>query len=197
MAITNHSDANHLRTKPRLIQVSSKQLTEPSDLHVVNMIEGGEASHSNVTDADEFVSRNLQMDFRDLNEKCNSIRASTQPPVSDNIPRSGTHNTRPNTSHNRHSNGAPQLSSVPTLPPSSDTYSQLSGKISATHQINQLENKINTKYLTYKEPHTIKQALKAPDSDRWKTVMEKELQQLDDLQTMKPVEIHDIPKDIN
>ena len=56
---------------------------------------------------------------------------------------------------------------------------------------------INTKYLTYKEPLTIKQAFKASDGPEWKVAMEKELQQLDDLQTMKPVKIHDIPEDMN
>ncbi len=35
----------------------------------------------------------------------------------------------------------------------------------------------------------MKQALKTQDSDRWKEAMKRELQQLDDLQTMKPVEI--------
>mmetsp|Transcript_6467 Transcript_6467/g.26199 ORF Transcript_6467/g.26199 Transcript_6467/m.26199 type:complete len:138 (-) Transcript_6467:607-1020(-) len=74
----------------------------------------------------------------------------------------------------------------------------LSGKFSATtHHIIQLENTINTKYLSYKEPITIKQAVQASDGPQWKIAMEKELQQLDDLQTMKPVSIHDIPEDMN
>jgi hypothetical protein len=39
--------------------------------------------------------------------------------------------------------------------------------------------------------------MKASDGPQWQIAMEKELQQLDDLNTMKPVSIHEIPEDKN
>jgi len=116
------------------------------------------APYSHVTDAEEFIYRNLQMGFNIkvlIKQRCNSICAPSQPP------QGGTHNTnihntsRQHSLHNRHNDGAPPMSSVPSLPLASDTNSQLSGKTSATHHISQLENIINTKYLSYKEPTTV------------------------------------------
>ena len=63
VVITKHTNQHHFRNKPRLIQVTNTQLSEPSDLHVVNMVEGGDASYSPVTDAEEFIYRNLHMGF--------------------------------------------------------------------------------------------------------------------------------------
>ena len=196
VVITKHTNDHHFRTKPRLIQVTNTQLSEPSDPHVVNMVEGGDASYSPVNDAEEFIYRNLHMGFNikaSIKERCNSICAQ---PSED-----GTHNINPEHSlHNRHNDGARTKHRVysQTLPTASEKNSRLSGKISATTQhINQLENNINTKYLSYKEPITIKQAIKASDGPQWQTAMEKELQQLDDQNTMEPVSIHDIPKDKN
>ena len=126
-----------------------------------------------------------------IKERCNCICAPTQPSTD------GTHNTNPEYTQHR---ARLRLSRVPpqTLPTASEKNSRLSGKTSATiHHINQLDNTINTKYLSYKEPTTIQQATKASDGPQWIEAMKKELQQLDDLQTMKPVSIHDISKDMN
>lgn len=135
VVIMEHSHLHHLRHKPRLIQVTNTQLSEPSDQHAVNMLEGGDASYSHVTDAEEFICRHLQMGFNikaSINERCNSICAPSQSSKDD------THNTNlDHIPHNRHSHGAPGLSSVPTLPPASERNSQPSEKTSATHHINQ------------------------------------------------------------
>ena len=61
--LANSVTKHHFRHKPRLIQVTNTQLSEPSDPHVVNMVEGGDASYSPVTDAEDFIYRNLHMGF--------------------------------------------------------------------------------------------------------------------------------------
>ena len=143
--LANSVTKHHFRHKPRLIQVTNTQLSEPSDPHVVNMVEGGGTPRTHLSPTQKSSSIEtftwvLTSRPQSKKERCNSICASTQPSKDD------IHNTNPEYSlHNRHKDGArpSTLSRVPpqTLPTASEKNSRLSGKISArTHHINQLVN---------------------------------------------------------
>jgi hypothetical protein len=56
---------------------------------------------------------------------------------------------------------------------------------------------VNNKYLQYKEPLTYKQSQTYSDRIGWEEATQRELQQLDDLETMLPIKLEEVPGDAN
>jgi hypothetical protein len=176
VVITDHDD--QMKNKPRLILTTRdtqlEEFTQPSvhniTDHAVNIIEGGDAStHINNVDyiGGQFIFGYLfnTMDIN-LDDHISSENRKGGAPKSCVLTQPSTDGSNMHATNNNNQNTVQNINNEP-------------------------QNNINTKYLTYKEPSTIKQALNAPDSVQWEEAMNVEMKQLEELKTMIPISEHD------